>query len=885
MVDRETIFPLLIGAVLAVFVHVALVPSLASSLVDQDDAREVGADLVVSEVDVPSSIRIGQEIDLIYTITNRGDLEASARSEIAADGENAGGTLPWFDRVYLSKDDVLDESDRYLAERMPFALGAASESHRGEHESPEITGLAAGSSYSDALRRIKLDITQPGLWHIIVVADVKGAVAESNKKNNVSVVPIEVLPAASDSPEIDLKIADLTTPGKATVGQAIKIMYSVVNQGKDAADRVWLNRVYLSRDGNLSDDDALLTASNMQNLEAGIESGPVYFEGAFYAGISKTTLMYIIVKADAEDEITETDETNNTAVAVIAVKPAELDSSDAVSRGDKTDLEMVTIRSPANAVNGERIELDYLVINRGMRMTAKSLGHEDGELVTPFWKDRVYLSADDQLSEEDQELAATDNAARLKAGGSYWGHVEMNIRMPDEFKGRMWLIVKTDSDETILESREDNNTKAVPIDINTITIGKEKHPKKVTVAWIAHDDFRELIARERPTLQPAVQSQVDPIANAPVPVKPTPAAQPLPRPQLVEFERLTPALQPSVAQVQRTEVDSLELPVKSPPADAPLLARAKPVNQPKAVSPVVSQLSPKPLVPAQGPQRNGVPVTQPHAKADAVTDSPPTKSPESTLPSPILPIPAPLAQLSKVDSLDPVSKQPATADVTAPGPGTIQDRAETLDPKTGLPTQQIPTQTKNDKNPTGPNNVVPSKTDKPSIDGLPVKAPDVRGDENADPKLARSGDRKGIKPAADNKNQLKPKRPNTRPVKANPTSAPRSDGDSPPTTLVFKPVRVQPGKVITRPGIEIVTAIPDISVASRLISGPTARNPKARVTFDRTGKVKRVILLKSTGHVNMDSPIIDAFYRFKAKGKALKQVRDTFDMEITVLLR
>ena len=252
-----------------------------------------------------------------------------------------------------------------------------------------------------------------------------------------------------------------------------------------------------------------------------------------------------------------------------------------------------------------------------------------------------------------------------------------------------------------------------------------------------------------------------------------------------------------------------------------------------------------------------------------MTDSPPTKSPDAALPAPILPTPDPLAHLTKVQSLDPTATQTATADVTAPGPGTTQTRAETFDPKTGLPAQQIPTRTTNDKNPVGPNNLVPAKTDIPSPDGLPVKTPEVRGEKVGDPKPARSGDQKSAKPAKDKnkKEQLKPRQPIAKPMKANPTSAPRSEGDTPPTILELKPAKVQPGRVITRPGIEIITSIPNISVTSQLVSGPTARNPKARITFDKTGKVKRVVLLQSTAMSIWTAPLSMRFIVSKRGGR------------------
>ena len=48
-------------------------------------------------------------------------------------------------------------------------------------------------------------------------------------------------------------------------------------------------------------------------------------------------------------------------------------------------------------------------------------------------------------------------------------------------------------------------------------------PKVSSIAWIPYDDFRELIAPSGPTEQPALQQEVDPVPDAPMPIEPAPA--------------------------------------------------------------------------------------------------------------------------------------------------------------------------------------------------------------------------------------------------------------------------------------------------------------------------------------------------------------------------
>lgn len=49
-------------------------------------------------------------------------------------------------------------------------------------------------------------------------------------------------------------------------------------------------------------------------------------------------------------------------------------------------------------------------------------------------------------------------------------------------------------------------------------------PRTSAVAWIPYEDFRELIAPQSMTEQPALQQQADPVPDAPLPVDPTPPA-------------------------------------------------------------------------------------------------------------------------------------------------------------------------------------------------------------------------------------------------------------------------------------------------------------------------------------------------------------------------
>ncbi len=59
------------------------------------------------------------------------------------------------------------------------------------------------------------------------------------------------------------------------------------------------------------------------------------------------------------------------------------------------------------------------------------------------------------------------------------------------------------------------------------------HASVTNIAWIAYDDYRELLAKHSIVEQPAIQKQEEPIPGAPIemdPTPPAPNAQPQPRP-------------------------------------------------------------------------------------------------------------------------------------------------------------------------------------------------------------------------------------------------------------------------------------------------------------------------------------------------------------------
>ncbi len=90
-----------------------------------------------------------------------------------------------------------------------------------------------------------------------------------------------------------------------------------------------------------------------------------------------------------------------------------------------------------------------------------------------------------------------------------------------------------------------------------------------------------------------------------------------------------------------------------------------------------------------------------------------------------------------------------------------------------------------------------------------------------------------------------------------------------PATSIRPPVEVSPGQPVAAEGLDIETVRPRWTLVTRMTALP--RNPVVRVTFAKDGKVARAEFLpgKNTGYADVDGPLLDAIYRWRAKGKAL----------------
>jgi pyruvate/2-oxoglutarate dehydrogenase complex dihydrolipoamide acyltransferase (E2) component len=105
-----------------------------------------------------------------------------------------------------------------------------------------------------------------------------------------------------------------------------------------------------------------------------------------------------------------------------------------------------------------------------------------------------------------------------------------------------------------------------------------------------------------------------------------------------------------------------------------------------------------------------------------------------------------------------------------------------------------------------------------------------------------------------------------------PPGATPSEKESTPTAL-REPILVRPGQVLSAQGLEIITVKPEFTYSTKLLTKPN--NMVVRIRFGREGEVIEAIMLTTSGVTTVDEPVMNAVYRWRASGVALKKIPAT----------
>jgi len=369
------------------------------------------ADLVVSNISVPATIGSGKTMTVLFTVTNQG-IGLTSRQN-------------WQDRVFLATD-------------------AAGTNRIAEFNFDHIGPIAAGDNY---VRGAQVAVPNgfSGDLFVVVQAAAQGGPFEFIHTDNNTSVSGAINVTLSPSP--DLTVTSIIAPTTALDGTAIDVTWTVTNQGAVAASGTWEDLLFLQVDG---DPDAATVPLGGFTFTGPLAVGGSYTRTERIIVPSTTNGSYRVVVASNHDGRVFEDNTANNAVPDDAVIE--------VSLRPRADLQVQQVNAPASVDAGSTLALEFIVSNQG------TLGSTPSK-----WKDIVYLSLDNQISNDDILIGEFDNGAALLPGESYLTSTG-SIVVPQRFRGDMFILVKTDNRNQVDEFPNENNLFAQPIFVNPLPL-------------------------------------------------------------------------------------------------------------------------------------------------------------------------------------------------------------------------------------------------------------------------------------------------------------------------------------------------------------------------------------------------------------------------------
>ena len=352
---------------------------------------QVGGDLVVTSLSLPAKAGAGTAITASDTTSNGGD------SAIA-------GSIT---RFYLSANSTWDGGDLLLA---------------GSHTVP---ALAEGAANAASTPITIPPATAPGTYYVIAKADADNVVLEAIETNNALARSIQI--------GGDLDVSAFTVPAKGGAGISLAVSDTTINQGGGSVGTT-MTRFYLSANASFDANDILIGGRPVPGLAANeASSAPTTLT------IPSTTAVgqhYVIARADADNAVTETQETNNTYARAIQIG---------------SDLHVSIMGVPTKGAAGVPIVVTDTTANQG----------GGGSIASTT---RFYLSPDATFGAGDVLLDGSREVPELPAGASSAGSTSVIIPVGTS-AGSFYVIAKADADNLIAETQEGNNATARAIKI------------------------------------------------------------------------------------------------------------------------------------------------------------------------------------------------------------------------------------------------------------------------------------------------------------------------------------------------------------------------------------------------------------------------------------
>jgi len=262
-------------------------------------------------------------------------------------------------------------------------------------------------------------------------------VVVSNPLGSVTSI-VATLTVRTDIP--DLAATNVSAPATAVIGQIVPFIFTITNSGVGAATLPWSNSIFLATNSDGSGARVIGTFAQPAALAAGADLTitqsvilPLDYVGAVFAGVA----------ADSANQVFETNEANNTAVAMTAMMVTA------------PDLEVSLLTSAATAEFGQPLNVTWAVRNRGTAPTFAA------------WTDTVLLAPGSNSLAGATALRAEPSLRSLAPGESYTNTAMALLPFARTLQpGTFFLALHADSANTQPEFDEANNVAARAISLS-----------------------------------------------------------------------------------------------------------------------------------------------------------------------------------------------------------------------------------------------------------------------------------------------------------------------------------------------------------------------------------------------------------------------------------
>ena len=421
-------------------IYIGMKTDSGNAIVESNETNNFGTVGLINDYDTvavsPSYDLIG--LDCYAAATGVWGETVSVQSQI----RNAGLTTVtdfFYVNYYLSSDSIFGDADDVY-------LGYYT-------HTDDVPGGGAAADFSLDLTlpaTIPTGYTATGTVYIGMMTDSTSRIAETNETNNFGVIGQGWdWDSLTTNASYDLAGWDCY-PATATWSQTLSVPSQIRNYGPTTVTGTFYVDYYLSNDSIFGDaDDYFLGYYTHSEDVFGYGYGPEITASltlpAPLAGYPIAGTVYVGMKTDALNQITESNETNNFA-----------------AYGESYDWNDFTVISPYDLCGYDCFATD--TANWGQTISVQSQIYNSGPVaVTPSFNIEYYLSSDSLFGDADDILLGTylhaDDVPAAGYGLEFTKSLILPATIPTGYPatGTVYIGMKTDSGNAIVESNETNN--------------------------------------------------------------------------------------------------------------------------------------------------------------------------------------------------------------------------------------------------------------------------------------------------------------------------------------------------------------------------------------------------------------------------------------------